>query len=226
MDDLDKRITEANDEFISDEEEPVSREPGFVPSDLFQARRDVQHDYSKKRFPHGARALVLATVKDVINGVGTDSLAQAYERAKDDSEALEKRGDVRRAQLVKNQFMQEHFLPAVEVVVNFTSPDELLNSKEGLRQLDSYAMGKGSMSGFTAAYVREAYGELLGKVESASCPEVTDAIMKIDGFLSTGQMMLARGLAKKIKRKIDDGKVIASEQDYQKVLNVANNWPR
>lgn len=222
MDDLDKRIEEANDEFLSDEEEEVVA----APADLLQAQRDIERDYGKKQFPRGSRNQVLATVQDVINGVGTDSLSQAYARAKEDAEAVDKMGDHRRAQIIKNQYMEDHFLPAVEVVVNFTSPDELLNSKKGLETLDKYALGMGPMTGYTASYVREAYGNALGRVQSASSPEVSDAVYRINGFLDTDQMVLARSLAKRIKEKVDEGKCIASEDDYQLLLAVANNWPK
>lgn len=220
MDDLDKRIAEANDMFISEEE------PKAPPVDMLQAQRDIQREYSSKSFPRGSRAQVLATIEDVVNGVGTDSLGQAYKRAKDNSDAVDKMGDHRRAQIIKNQYMEEHFLPAVEVVVNFTSPDELLNCKKGLDTLDKYALGLGSMSGYTAAYIREAYSGALGQVQPLSSPEVYDAIMRINGFLDTDQMILARSLAKKIKDKVDDGQAIASEEDYSLLLNVANNWPK
>lgn len=220
MEDLDKRIAEANDEFIKEEEVIAP------PIDVLQAQRDIGREYASKQFPRGSRNQVLATVQDVINGVGTDSLGQAYKRAKDDAEAVDKMGDHRRAQIIKNQYMQDRFLPAVEVVVNFTSPDELLNCKKGLDTLDKYALGIGSMSGYTASYVREAYANVLGQVSSASSPEVSDAVMRINGFLDTDQMVLARSLAKRIKDKVDDGKTIASEEDYNLLLNVANNWPR
>lgn len=222
MDDIDKRIADANDEFISEEEEVEVQ----APTDLLQAQRDIEREYSQKQYPRGSRNQVLATIQDVINGVGTDSLSQAYARAKENAEAVDKMGDHRRAQIIKNQYMMEKFLPAVEVVVNFTSPDELLNSKKGLDALDKYALGLGSMSGYTASYVREAYGNSLGQVQAASSPEVEDAIYRINGFLDTDQMVLARSLAKRTKEKIDDGKCIASEEDYDFLLNIANNWPK
>lgn len=225
MEDLEKRIKEANDRFVSEEEEVVVEEQSS-PTDLLQEQRRIDREYANKSFPRGSRAQVLATVEDVINGVGTDSLGQAYERAKDDAEAVDKMGDHRRAQIIKNQYMQERFLPAVEVVVNFTSPDELLNCKKGLDTLDQYALGVGSMSGYTAAYIREAYGDSLGQAQAVSAPEVADAVYKINGFLDTNQMVLARSLAKRIKEKVDDGKTIASEEDYEFLLNVANNWPK
>ena len=226
---IDKRLKEAfNTNGNIKPKAPPAEAPAPMPApvDMLQERRNITRDYAKKSFPRGSRAQVLATVEDVVNGIGTDSLAQAYERAKDNSEAVDKMGDHRRAQIIKNQYMEEKFLPAIEVVVNFTSPDELLNSKKALNALDKYALGTGSMSGYTAAYVREAYGNALGQVQAASSPEVSDAVYRLGGFLDTDQMVLARSLAKRIKKKIDSGDVIASEDDYDFILNIANNWPK
>ena len=219
MEDLEKRIKEANDMYISDEEEVET----ITPVDMLQVQRDVQRDYAKKQFPRGARAQVMATVQDVLNGAGTDSLARAYKRAKDDSEVLEEMGDHRRAQLVRNQYMQENFLPAVEVVVNFTSPDELLNSREALKALDRYALGTGSMSGYTEAYVREAYKNALGAISGASSPAVTEAVARINGYLDTDQNLSARALANKTKKSIDEGKDIANDEDYELIATVAKS---
>lgn len=218
MEDLDKRIAEANREFISEEPEPTPQ-----PLDFYQAQQDTQRDYAKKQFPRGASVRVRATISDVLNGIGTASLARAYERARDDSESLKERGEDVRAQLVINQYMQDHFLPAVEVVVNFTSPDELLNSKEGLRLLDKYALGVGSMSGYTAAYVREAYANSLGQVESPSDPTISHGVARLNGLLDTDQIQAAHSLAKRLKKDIDDGKNISSESDYDLISRVATH---
>ena len=221
MDDLDKRIAEANDEFLSAEEEETEQLP--PPVDIIQVQRDAEREYAKKRFPKGARAQVNATVKDVVDGAGTSSLARAYEKARDDSETLDKMGDHMRAQIIRNQYMQEKFLPAVEIVVNFASPDELLNAEDALKTLDKYALGVGSMSGYTAAYVREAYKNSLGQDTQLSSPFVTHGIDRLNGLLDSDQMVLARGLATKLKKKIDAGETIASQEDYDLISTVANS---
>lgn len=226
MDNLERNIDAANNMVVVDEEietTPAVEEPvASQPIDLYQARQDIQRDYSKKQFPRGSRALVLATVEDVVNGVGTNSLGLAYKRAKDESETLRENGETTRAQLVANQYMLESFLPAVEVVVNMTSPDELLNSKEGLKTLDKYALGAGSMTGYTAAYIREAYANQLGQVSQASDPTVVRAVRRINGLMDSYQMRPAEGLASKIKKQIDEGKHIASSEDYDLIARVAS----
>lgn len=225
MDDLLKNIQSATAEILTNEveAEPAEKPVLAQPVDIIQVQRDAQRDYAKKRFPKGARAQVNATVKDVIDGAGTSSLARAYERAKDDSETLDKMGDHMRAQIIRNQYMQEKFLPAVEIVVNFASPDELLNAEDALKTLDKYALGVGSMSGYTAAYVREAYKNSLGQDTQPSSPFVAHGIDRLNGLLDSDQMVLARGLAAKLKKKIDAGETIASQEDYDLISTVANS---
>lgn len=231
MDDLLTNIQAANKMVITDEEiveddhlKPIAGpQKNIAPKDLYAERQKIGREYEKKQFPRGARAEVLTTVQAVINGIGTSSLSRSYEYAKDNSEVLDEMGDHRRAQMTRNQYMQERFLPAVEIVVNFTSPDELLNSKQSLKELDKYALGTGSMSGYTEAYIRNAYGDSLGRVEQASSPEVTHATERLHGLLDSDQMVTAKGLAKKIKKKIDKGETISSEADYKFISTVASS---
>ena len=221
MDDLDKRIAEANEEFISEEEEEVIETPSSPVVDVYFEREKIQRDLNSNSFPRGSRELVNATVRDVVEGAGARSLARAYKEARDDSEYLKERGDKRRAQVVTNQYMEESFLPAVEVIINFTSPDELLNSKSALDTLDKYALGIGSMKGYTEAYVRNAYADSLGRVEQASSPIVEDAVAKVTGYLDTYQDMMAKAVAQRMVDKIKEGKCISSEPHYKFLLMVA-----
>ena len=215
MDDLDARIKEANDAFISEEEETI---PAV---DIYQAKQAMQTAESRLSRPRGARKLVMSTVDDVINGAGTRSLACAYEKAKDDSALVRRQGDRQRADLIERQYMETKFLPAVEIVVNFTSPDELLNCKEGLRELDKYAMGPGNMAGYTASYVKTAYANALGQVTQMSDPIVADGVARINGLLDSYQNSAAKGLAQRLKESVDAGRNVASQADYLLLTQVA-----
>jgi hypothetical protein len=110
--------------------------------------------------------------------------------------------------------MQEKFLPAVEAVINYASPDELLNCREALSALDKMAIGVGSMKGYTASYVRQAYGNALGQKEGDSDPTVTEMMRRIKSLVRDDQYRTAIGMAKKLKKQIDDGQHIASAEDY------------
>ena len=110
------------------------------PVDVYQRNKDRLYDISQKAFPKGSSAAVNMATTAVVDGVGAEGLAKAYKRAKDDSDALKVRGERGRAELVRQQYMQEDFLPAVEIVVNSASPDEVLNSKRALEELDKYTV--------------------------------------------------------------------------------------
>ena len=160
------------------------------------------------------------SVYAVIDGVGAEGLAHAYHEAKEDVDELKERGERGRAEIRRNQYMQENFLPAVEIVVNSTSPDEVLNSKKALEELDKYALLEGSGKGYTATYIRQAYGNQLGQQKGRSDPSVRSEVMIINSLLDNGQIREAVGVANKIKEKIDKGDAIADDIDYELIGRV------
>lgn len=200
-------------------------EPQPMPSepvDYYQINADAQYENAMKNYPKGSRALVLATTQAVINGEGgAEGLARAYRRFKNDSDSLRAQGENSRATLLKQQYMEDHFLPAVEVVVNFTSPDELLNCKQALSNLDKYVMSVGSGTGYTAAYVRSAYNGVRGNQRSESDPTVLSGVRRIKAMANGDQVRAAYGLAQKLKKQIDNGEHIASDEDYALIGRVA-----
>lgn len=218
QEELEARIDEANDEFIEDEED-VKEIADFV--DIYQ--RDVKkaRDERKKTRPRGSNVIVMTATKSVIDGDGVPEagLARAYKRAKEDSELLKKRGERERADIVKRQYMQEKFLPAVETIIRFSSPDEILNCREALAALDKYALGVGDKTGYTASYIRTAYGDSLGKDLdnrfSISDPTVRNAVLRIRLLSANDEIRAAIGTAKQIKKAIDEGRNMASDDDYE-----------
>ena len=165
QEELAKRIEAANAKYVTGEPIeglPLPQEdteavkldaPAWQPIDLYRHHQIKKMNNAKKEFPKGSRAIVKYATESVINGGdGREGLAHAKKRAEDDSELLKAQGYKDRAEIMKNQYMEEKFLPAVEVVVNCSSPDELLNCKEALSAFDKMALGVGSMSGYTAAY--------------------------------------------------------------------------
>lgn len=221
------RINAANETFATGEEIPnTPPDPNAKPNetveigtgepvDIYRLRANARYEESKKTRPKGSSRLVKAVTESIINGDGgADGLSRSKRKAEDDSEAIKQSGDKARAKMVRQQYMEENFLPAVEAVINYTSPDELLNCKDALDALDSMALGDGSMKGYTAAYVRQAYGDQLGQKEGESDPAVIDAVRRIKILVSDDQYRTAVGLAQKLKKDIDDGKNIASDEDY------------
>ena len=216
-----KRINEITDAMF--EEAKMDRppeEPQPQPVDIYQQNRNRIREVNQKSFPKGSSHEVNMSAYAVIDGVGAEGLAKAYNRAKEDIEALKARGERGRADLMRQQYMQEDFLPAVEVVVNSTSPDELLANKKVLDELDKYVLLEGAGKGYTATYIRQAYANQLGQVEGRSDPSVRSGVQRINALLDEGQVRTAFGLANKLKDKIEKGEAMANDDDYELIGRV------
>lgn len=198
------------------------------PVDIYKRDADARYEESKKKRPNGSSSIVKAVVKSVIDGDGVPGagLASAHKRAEDDSDSLKARGERDRAEIVKKQYMEERFIPAIEVVIRYSSPDELLNCKDALDALDKYAMGLGATSGYTASYVKQAYGSLLGQDLNGdtdrSDPYVRERVCMIRMLAGRDDIRSAVGLAKQLKEQIDKGLHIATDDDYDLIGRVAN----
>lgn len=214
-----KELKESSDFYKNVSEEPT--EDGS-PVDVYQRSQTRIYDVANKTYPKGSSAAVNMSVYAVIDGVGAEGLAKAYKRAQNDIEALKAQGERGRAEIRRQQYMQEDFLPAVEIVVNSTSPDEVLNSKKAMEELDKYALLEGSGKGYTATYIRQAYGNQLGNVEGRSDPSVRSEAMRINSLLDNGQIRTAVGVANKIKEKIDKGENQADDIDYELISRVVS----
>lgn len=194
------------------------------PLDIYQRNQNRIRDVNRKKFPKGSSKAVDMAVYAVIDGVGAEGLSKAFNRAKDDINALKSQGERGRAEVRRNQYMAEDFMPAVEIVVNSTSPDEVLNSRRVLEALDEYALvvPGGSGKGYTATYIRQAYGNQLGQQEGRSDASVRSDVMRINAMLDGGQIRTAVSIANKIKDKIDKGDAMADDVDYDFIGRVVS----
>lgn len=193
----------------------LQQPPQWIPIDLYRNNRRKRVENSRKEFPRGSRALVGAITKTVIEGDGgREGLVCAKKKAEDDIEALKANGYKDRAELMKQQYMEEKFLPAIEIVIDYSSPDELLNNKEALSALDKMALGVGSMNGYTAAYVRQAYGNVLGQTRGRAELSAINEMRRIKALVSSDQIRTAIGVAQKLKKKVDNGETSIEPEDY------------
>lgn len=206
----------------------MQQQEEWVPIDIYERDQTLIRDEKNKKRPHGAGSYVAAAVKAAIQGDGVPGagLGAAYKRAKDDIEILKSRGEKERADLIRKQYMEEKFMPAVEVAIRCSSPDELLNSRESLKALDDLVLSTGSGKGYTASYVKEAYSNLLGKDLNGDADRsddaVVDAVRRIKILSDMDDIRAAVGIAKQIKKKIDNGDNIANEDDYTIIGRVAS----
>ena len=194
------------------------------PIDIYQRDQNRIQENNKKSFPKGSSRIVNMAAFSVIDGMGGEGLAHAYSEAKEDVSELKEKGEKERAEIRRRQYMQENFLPAVELVVNSASPDEVLNSKQALANLDEYALLEGSGKGYTASYIRQAYGNQLGKVVGRSDDSVRSGVMRLNALLDNGQVRTAVDLANKLKKQIDNGSAQADDADYEVIGRVVSYY--
>ena len=222
---LEKRIRIANEQMIGDEPGVEVLQEGenisgsqpeelLQPVDLYKQNTNKIRDESKKVYPRGASTLTKKIAEEALGG-----LARQKRRAEVDSDYWKKRGDKERAQLVKDQYMEECFLPAVEMVVISATPDEVLNAKDILSAFDDVTFEYGP--GYTASYIRTAYGDQLGNATAVSDGYVKDAVQRIKALAAMDQIRAAYGIAKKVKDEIDNGNHRADDDDYEIILRVA-----
>lgn len=206
------------------EKQHEQNKPIFRPIDIYQRNQDRLYEVSRKSFPKGSNAIVNAATLSVIDGNGGEGLAHAYKKAKEDIETLKNRGEKGRVELRRRQYMDEYFLPALEIVINSASPDELLTNESALKELDKYVLLEGLGRGYTASYIRQAYGNQLGQVEGRSDASVRSGIQRLNLLLDNAQIRTAFGLANKLKEQIDKGDAMADDASYDLISRIVTYY--
>lgn len=191
-------------------------------TDNYQAKSEVANMFKKRSYPRGASADVMFNVEKIINGLdGRSGLKTAFKRATQQIDQLKAIGDNQRAMLAQEQYMRDSFLPAVEAMMMLSPIDEVLNATTAIGKLDEFAMvNGGSGKGYTAAYIRNMYPEKQGMVKSLSDSVVRNAVREIEQLVSNDAIRSAVGKASKIKRQIDSGEHMASDEDYEIIERV------
>ena len=184
--------------------------------DLLQENRNARFEMGKKQFPNGSSKKIRKFAADV-----AERLAVPHRRAKSDSEVLKKRGDIQRARMVVDQYMEDYFFPAVEALILLTNVDEVLNSRATLDLLDDYVlMETGSGSGYTRSYIESLYDDFRGRTQGMSDHDVMKTIGKIHKLIERDEIRTAIALANRIKDKIDAGENQASDEDYDLIATI------
>lgn len=194
----------------------------FQPQDLYSQHKRKDAEYLSKSYPKGSSQLVSYAVSEVVNKKPEYSdLPLKDEHVVVRSEIAQLLKDKRqdRAEARRRQYMEDRFLPAVELVVRATSPDQVLNSEYAIRELDKYAIPtilNSSGSGYTAAYIRNRYAAHLGGDQTSfSDATVTEKMRTINRLMDDGRNREALSIAKVIKDAVDKGANIASDPDYE-----------
>lgn len=165
----------------------------------------------------GSSAKANAALQKMLNN-NRIALDAKYKQAKDRARVLRDKGDTKRAGAEVRKYMREMFLPAVEFVVNESSPTDVLNNPFVLNELDKYVLlwpATGVGNGYVENYVRTRYKDLLNDYEPESDASVKEKMRRINALMDAGNNRQALGVAKDLKERIDKGRGQASNEDYE-----------
>lgn len=213
MDDLDARIDAANEKFFSSEG-PADEDM----VDLLQEERNAarQMELDRPVRSRGARPLM----KVDFTVVSESALPIKYRKAKSNAEYYAGLGDTERASVIKNQYMQDYFLPTVDALVRMNTQEAVLSNKEVLDKMDSYALLDGSRGqGYTKSYVSTMYAPT-GEIQRSD-GEVKHTLHRIIALCEVDENRSAVGLARQLKNSIDRGDNMATPEDYEIIEKVA-----
>lgn len=213
-------IAKATDELFKEhpiEESVTEIDSQSIPQkvDIYKANVNKRAKKLDKLVPHGTSTLTKEIALEEL-----EKLSRLKKRAEMDSNYWGERGDAERAQMIKDQYIEEHFLPAVEMAIIASTPDQVLNSKDILEEFDNLSMQYGP--GYTASYIRTAYGDQLGNASSQSDGYIRSQVERLKYLSSSDQIRAAYGLAKKLKDEIDKGEHTSDDVDYEIISRVAS----
>lgn len=217
---IDKRLKEA---FGTDGQIPAqeAQEGPSAPQpiDLYQAQQNAAYEASQKATAYGSPAQIGRIVNDMV-----DSFKQAYYNVSINQYNHLKDANAKdQAEYMRQDYMVKNTLPLVESLVEAYGVDAILNNKDALSKLDEVMItGNGSGDGFTASYLKQMHKQQIGGQPSQSDAEVTNALRKIRAMADNDDIRGSVTEAKRIKEKVDNGSLSASEDDYNLLLQVSS----
>lgn len=208
-----KVIDDFTYEQVDDSEDKPQRERERKP-DMYRDREKSRREENNKGAVHGCSPILKSNAIAAIH-----RLEPQYNQFNGAYKHFIKIGERDKANQLREQYQLEDFLPAVEAIVASSTPDEVLNASWVLEKLDEFSA---SGRGYTESYIKQAYGDMLGQVEGRSDGLVNEAVGRIRMLGAKGMTRAAVTEAKNIKKAIDQGENIASEDDYILISRVAN----
>lgn len=218
MEDLNARIDVANEKFFGDgsavEQSEVVEETITEPTDMLQQSRNDRREY-QTRGSRGAKPKIKLDLSAV-----NEQLTHAYKKAKDDSDYYTRIGNRQYASMIRQQYMDDWYLPAVDALIKMNGMGAVQTNHELLRNLDALTLLDGTGGdGYTETFIASMYAPE-GQLETSD-GQVRQAVKDITYLCESDQIRSAVGKANGIKKRIDAGENIATDEDYEIIQRVA-----
>lgn len=213
MDNIEEKLAKFHKSYMG--EDVLEAEVVQQPVDFYENNRKQNREV-QQRSHYGTRPYTKAILKQL----KASPIWQAHRKAMDDIEYAKSTGDRQRAEVLRQQYMEDYYMPTVDAAVRLGSKQDILSSKEILDNLDSLVILDGIRgNGYTASLVANLYED--GDSPAISDVEVKDALNDIVRHCNNGNIGVAIGLAKRIKKQIDGGDNVAIPEDYEILQKVA-----
>lgn len=216
---LQKRINQANEQMLPDvQDAPTEEEQAGIeysgPFDLIQQQRNSLHEMAAPTY-RGGRPRMTVDFSMI-----EETLPARFKKAKNDSDYYTAQGNKTNATLIRQQYMNDVFLPAVDALVRANSLEAVVANSDVLSKLDAYTLLDGTRgSGYTKTYLTKMYAPT-GQIE-ASDGKVRHELNRIRLLVDQDENRMAASLAKQLKEAIDAGRNLASSEDYAIIEKVA-----
>lgn len=220
MENIEQRMEEFTDAYVRGTNYPqtaqVSEEMITTgqPVDILQQQRNSLYEMTAPAYRGGRPRMQIDL------SMLESTLPARFKKAKNDSDYYTAQGDKAKASLIKQQYMTDVFLPAVDALVKMNSLEAIVSSRDALSKLDAYTLLDGTRgSGYTKTYLTQMYAST-GQIE-ASDGKVRHDLMRIRALVEQDENRMASALAKQLKESIDNGQHLASSDDYAIIEKVA-----
>ncbi len=215
MEDLDTRIDQVNEQFFTGNTVDDVEDTTIEQTDLLQQDRNARREYQ----PRGSRG-AKPKMKLDLTAINGGTLTKAYKKAKDDSDYYTNIGNRQYANMIRQQYMEDYYLPAVDALIRMNGMGAVQTNKELLRSLDALTLLEGtSGNGYTHTFITSMYAPE-GQIE-ASDEQIKDGVRELKYLCETDQIRSAVGKANELKRRVDSGENIATDEDYEIIQKVA-----
>lgn len=219
---LQKRVDRANEQMVVEgSESPQEGSNPQNPIDYYQEQQDLAYTVSARPKAYGSPA----QLSRVVDKMAEDFKQVYYNIAKNLYSHLKEYGLDDNANVQKQKYMVEKFLPFVESLVETYGVGALVNNKQALAKLDELVItDNGDGSGYTEAYLGQMHkGQPSAPSESDA--EVSYQLGKARTLASNGDVRAGVQLAKQIRERVDQGELSANEADYDLLMQAEAQKP-
>lgn len=209
---LNIRIEAANNMMLPEVDETPSQTPSTA--DYYQ-QGVRERNRAQGKDHYGSRPYS----KQILKHLKASPVNEGYKKAKHDIEYLKSIGDNQRAEMVRQQYMEDYYMPAVDAAIRLGSKQDVLGSQDIIDTLDGLVILDGVRpNGYTASFVENLYEDTNSPTQSDI--EVQKAVEKITRLCNEGNISGAIGAAQRIKNQIDNGNNVAIPEDYELIQKV------